>query len=31
LTGAYNFQVKELEVYGVEYTGTLLTDEKKSK
>jgi len=29
LTGAYNFQVKELEVYHVEYTGQLLTDPKK--
>jgi len=31
LTGAYNFQVKELEMYHVEYSGTLLTDPKKSK
>jgi len=29
LTGSYNFQVKELEVYHVEYTGQLLTDPKK--
>lgn len=31
LTGAYNFQVKELEMYHVEYTGSLLTESKKSK
>jgi len=29
LTGAYNFSVKELEVYHIEYTGKLLTDPKK--
>jgi len=29
LTGAYNFQLKELEMFHVEYTGTLLTNPKK--
>jgi len=31
LSGSYNFTVKEIELYHVEYTGQLLTDSKKHK